>query len=421
MPTTGVHIRRAAFSVYVTFFVVGFIFANWAARLPAIRDELEFSASQMGRLLLVGAIGSLLALPTSGWIVQKLGGQKTIIASATLMVGGYALAATTLGDLPIAVTAAGLLLGGIGMGICDAAMNLEGTRVENAAQRALMPRFHGMFSLGTMAGALASALVEIVSLSVAVHMGIALLLGYVLIVNATRNLLAPKHTISHVSLDTTTETHTQPQRSVWSAWKEKQTWMIGFVVLAAALTEGAANDWLSLAIVDGFEVSKALGAFGLFVFLTAMTITRMVGTKLLDMYGRIVVLRICSLCAFTGLALFGLAPWLWLALVGALLWGAGAALGFPMGMSAASDEPEHAAARVSVVATIGYAAFFAGPPILGELAHHVGYRHALLAIMIPVLVGLLIVRAVEERGVAAQAFAARKQARTVGSAPSETK
>jgi MFS family permease len=82
------------------------------------------------------------------------------------------------------------------------------------------------------------------------------------------------------------------------------------------------------------------------------------------------------------------------AFVGAALWGIGAALGFPVGMSAASDEPARAAARVSVVATIGYSAFFVGPPLIGFIAHHVGYRHALLVVAAPIALGLVVMNAV---------------------------
>ena len=69
----------------------------------------------------------------------------------------------------------------------------------------------------------------------------------------------------------------------------------------------------------------------------------------------------------------------WSAL-GILVWGLGAALGFPVGISAAADDPARSAARVSVVSTIGYGAFLAGPPLLGALADHVGTLEALLAV-----------------------------------------
>ena len=49
-------------------------------------------------------------------------------------------------------------------------------------------------------------------------------------------------------------------------------------------------------------------------------------------------------------------------------------------MSAAADDPVRAAARVSVVSTIGYAAFLAGPPLLGFVADRVGTLQALLVV-----------------------------------------
>jgi MFS family permease len=126
------------------------------------------------------------------------------------------------------------------------------------------------------------------------------------------------------------------------------------------------------------------------VFVGTMTTARWFGTWMLDRYGRVVVLRTCSVLALVGLFVFALVGPLWLAMIGVILWGAGASLGFPVGMSAASDDPVRAAARVSVVSTIGYSAFLAGPPLLGLLAHHVGYRHALLAVAIPTVLGLLV-------------------------------
>ena len=93
---------------------------------------------------------------------------------------------------------------------------------------------------------------------------------------------------------------------------------------------------------------------------------------------------------FVIMALFVFAGNLWLAAVGAALWGVGAALAFPMGMSAAADDPRHAAARVAVVSTIGYVAFLAGPPLLGYLGDLTGIHLALLAIGVPILVALLL-------------------------------
>ena len=90
-------------------------------------------------------------------------------------------------------------------------------------------------------------------------------------------------------------------------------------------------------------------------------------------------------------------------LCGALLWGAGAALGFPVGMSAAADDPYGAAVRVSVVSSIGYTAFLAGPPLVGLLAEpeRLGILHALLVVLGALLVGTAVARSTAPQPVTA--------------------
>ncbi|PFG34089.1 MFS transporter [Sanguibacter antarcticus] len=392
-------VRHAANAVYAVFFLSGFNFASWASRIPLVRDLLGFDPAQMGRLVLVAAVGSIISLPLAGWIVERVGARRAIAAFAVVNVVGFVLAAWGVVDGSLVPAAAGLFLAGVGMGVWDAAMNLEGALVEQRLGRSIMPRFHASFSFGTMAGAAVGALASRVDLSLLVHMASAAGISLVLVLVAVRFLLPDRDEAATgataggaLSVDGTAggASLAPAKHNPFGAWREPRTLLLGLVVLAAALTEGAANDWLSIAAVDGFEVSHEVGAMALFVFLTAMTGMRLLGTALLDTHGRVVVLRLSAGLAFVGILVFGLVPWLPLALVGVVLWGMGAALGFPVGMSAASDDPVRAAGRLSVVATIGYTAFFAGPPVLGELAQHIGYRHALLAIALPVVLGLLV-------------------------------
>lgn len=378
-------VRLAAGAVYAIFFLSGFNFANWASRIPAVRDLLGFDPAQMGRLVLVAAVGSIIALPLSGWIVQRIGARRAIAIFAGVNAVGFTLAAWGVVTGALVPAVLGLFLSGIGIGVWDAAMNLEGAVVEQHLGKAIMPRFHASFSFGTMAGAGVGAVASRFELSLLVHMGAAAGLAFVLVLVAVPRLLPDVE-----ELEVRDGAPAPAKHNPFGAWLEPRTLLIGLVVLAAALTEGAANDWLSIAVVDGFEVEHETGAMALFVFLTAMTGMRLLGTVLLDKHGRVFVLRLSAGFALVGLLVFGLVPWLPLALVGVVLWGMGAALGFPVGMSAASDDPVRAAGRLSVVTTIGYTAFFAGPPVLGELAQHVGYRNALLAIAVPVLLGLLV-------------------------------
>jgi MFS family permease len=167
-----------------------------------------------------------------------------------------------------------------------------------------------------------------------------------------------------------------------SAWREPRTYAIGLIMLGMSFAEGGANDWLALGIVEGHGVNDAaLGAAGLTVFSVSMTVVRVFGGPLVDRFGRVFMLRILSVTATAGLLLFILSPNVPLLFVGAALWGIGASLGFPLGMSAAADDPAKAAGRVAAAATMGYVAFLAGPPLLGFVSEHIGLLNTLYIIV----------------------------------------
>ena len=380
----------AAIAVFAVFALSGLNFASWAARFPAVRDALDVTPGQFGLLLLIGAAGSIVALPLSGMVVERFGGRRTIAAFAVLHVFGLLLAGVGVALGEIAVVLPAVVLVGIGAGVWDAAMNFEGAAVERVVARSLMPRFHAGFSVGTMVGAGLGALAARLDLSVMTHLAIVLPVSLALTLFAVGRLLPDAETVGGEAAD---RREGSSKGRAWAAWRERRTILVGVIVLGAALTEGAANDWISLAVVDDFGVGDEVGALAFGVFVTAMTGMRWFGVGLLDRIGRVRSLVVVSASALAGLAIFVLSPWLPLALVGAVLWGMGAALGFPVGMSAASDDPVHAPARLAVVSTIGYSAFLAGPTLLGFLADHVGYRWALAAVAVPVLIGLMVVRA----------------------------
>jgi predicted MFS family arabinose efflux permease len=104
----------------------------------------------------------------------------------------------------------------------------------------------------------------------------------------------------------------------------------------------------------------------------------------------VVAVRLSAVVALVGLVLVVFGTLLPVAMLGAVLWGAGAALGFPVGMSAAADDPARSAARVSVVASIAYTAFLAGPPLIGFLGDQVGVLRALTTVAGLLVVALLL-------------------------------
>ena len=370
--TVSPAVLTARNAVLATFFLNGFAFATWASRIPSVRHALGLGPAQLGLLLLAASVGAVLALPSSGGSVQRVGARRVVRTAAGVEAVGLLLVAVGAGVLEtVPLTAVGLFLVGFGTGTWDVAMNVEGAEVERLLGRSIMPRFHASFSLGTVAGAGVGALVTFAGLGIAWHVGVVAVLVLFLGGLSVRGFL-------------TVEPHAAdaPPSHALKAWTEPRTVLIGVMVLAMALTEGVANDWLGVAMVDGYGAPAWLGAAAFALFVAAMTTGRVFGTVLLDTFGRLPVLWGSMGVAGVGVLLVVLGQVPVLVVLGIVLWGVGASLGFPVGMSAAADDPAKAAARVSVVSTIGYTAFLGGPPLLGFLGSHFGVLEALLVVSV---------------------------------------
>jgi MFS family permease len=380
-------------AVAAVFALNGFAFASWVARIPEARAALGLTPGQLGLLLLGLSVGAVVALPTTGMWVHRFGAARVVAAASLLAAGGLAAAGVGAGVVTQPwVTAAGLLVLGFGSGTWDVAMNVEGAAVEQRSRRTLMPRFHAAFSLGTVAGAGSGAAAAGLGLPVGWHLLLAAGLVVAGVPVATRAFLpaAGRH-------------EEAGRRSPWRAWREPRTLAIGVMVLAMALTEGVANDWLAVALVDGHDVAPWVGASGFALFVTAMTAGRLGGGSLLDRFGRAAVLWASMAVAALGVLVVVLGESAVLVAFGIALWGLGASLGFPVGMSAAADDPVYAPARVSVVSTVGYTAFLAGPPVIGFLGDRVGVLQALLLVAVLLVPSALVVPAARSTHVGAGA------------------
>ena len=409
------HWRNAVVAAYAA---SGIAFATWVSRLPAIRDGLDLTPANIGLLLLCMTLGSFISVSASGLIVLRFGSKQTIRIGSIMVGAGLVL--TGLGTSVLVsppAAAAGLAVIGLGTASWNTASNVEGAAVERAVRRHIMPRLHGAFSLGTVAGAGAGAWAAATGLPVFWHFAAVGLLVAGSVATAAswfRADITPVPggpgfkparpdpfedpstgpipvLLPHTDSDTDrTEGPLDNKRQIALAWRDRRTLLLGVLVLGLALAEGAAGDWVALALADGYGQSDAAGAAGYGLFVTFMTVGRFAGTVVLDRFGRVPVMRWCAALAVLGLGLFVFAPAPWVAYVALAVWGLGASLGFPVGMSAAADDPAKAAARVSVVSTIGYGAFLCGPPLLGLLAEHVGILHSLLAVMVMLVVSFLL-------------------------------
>lgn len=376
--------RNAVFAIFV---LSGVSVATWVSRTPAIRDELGLSTSGVGLLILAMSIGAIVGLMLSTAIMSALGARRGMLAGLAVCASGVAIlgvAADSLGALPLAF--AGMALLGFGNGAVDVMMNVEGAANEAAFGTTLMPLFHAFFSLGTVLGALLGAAASALAVPIAVH-----LVAVALLIVASA-AVAIRFVPVRDELDTAgvaTAARKAPVRErvavALGVWRDGRLVLIGLIMLGMAFAEGSANDWLTLAMVDGHGSDATTAAVVFGVFVGAMTVGRVVGGPVLDRFGRVPVLRGSAVLAMIGILLFILAPVDALVVVGAVAWGLGCSLGFPVGMSAAAEGP-HSAARVSAVAMLGYVAFLVGPPGIGFLGQHFGILPALFLVLALVVV-----------------------------------
>jgi len=362
--------RRNA--VFLIFFITGVALATWLARLPTLRDNLDLEIVEVGLFLFGAAVGALGGLSVAAFVIAALGEKRAIAVFAILAISGMGL----VGILSVVwpwfwVALAAVFAFGVGMSVTDVAMNVEGARVERELDNHIMPWFHAMFSLGTVVGALIATWAGSINIGVNWHF-------------ATVAILLVPATLWSVSLLGPNEASAEGEgekkntrREIAATWREPRTLAIGLVALGMAFAEGSANDWLPIAMVDDRGVSNADAAGWLVLFTAAMTIGRIAGVPLLNRFGRVTILTSASFAALVGLALLITVDHPTVAIVAVVLWGLGSSLGFPVAMSAAGDDPEKGPVRVSVVATIAYAAFLVGPPMIGALGQAVGVLNSL--------------------------------------------
>ncbi len=253
--TSLLHTRNA---VALSFALNGFCFATLVSRLPDIRSGLDLDNGSLGLLLLAIAMGSVIALPLSGRLIDRVGASSATRLGAILVAAGLLTAMTGVVTDVTALTAVGFFVDGVGIAVWDVSMNVEAAEVERRLGRTIMPRFHAGWSLGSFIGAAIGIPMAALHTPLLLHVPVFAALAAVATWRAAGTYLPP------------TVTHDETQVAAPSPWLEPRTLAIGVMVFAFALSEGSANDWLSLALIDGYDVRHWVGVAGFTLFVTAM-------------------------------------------------------------------------------------------------------------------------------------------------------
>nr|MDH3176990.1 MFS transporter [Bacillus pumilus] len=374
-------------AIIIIFTMSGISISTWFSRTPEVRDLLQANTGTMGLILLGLSVGSIVGLVLSNIFVRKKGGRVAIVISAFLMFTGFTTLAIGSTLSSTLVVTAGLFLFGAGSGMCNVAMNLEGTEIEYSIRKTILPILHASFSIGTLIGAGAGILFIHLGVSVLIHLLIIAILFFLSILICTRF-------IPHGTGKDQLEKQTDTTDGSHAAWLNKRTISLAMIALCLAFVEGSANDWIPLAMVDGYQVSHSMSTVIYALFLCGMISGRLISGRLIDRFGRVLLLRVAIFSAAAGLLLVILKISLVVCMISIFLWGLGASLGFPLTISAVGDDSRYAVKRVSIVTLSGYTASLSGPPILGLLANEVGLLHAFIFVLFAICMAGIFTKAV---------------------------
>jgi predicted MFS family arabinose efflux permease len=359
--------RQEQLSTRIVFFIAGFGMAAWAPLVPFAKARANIDDGLLGLLLLCLGAGSVVAMPLAGALAARFGCRLVIALSTGLICLTLPFLAT-VSVLPQLV--ASLLIFGAGVGCLDVSMNIQAVIVERASGQTMMSGFHGLFSLGGIAGA--------AGLTVLLGAGASPLTAVLCIIAgiAVALALSASHLLPYGS-KTEGPTFALPHGPVL---------FIGVLCFILFLTEGALLDWSAvfLTSVRGMDASQA--GFGYAAFALTMTTGRLTGDRVVRRVGPIRIVIFGALCAAAGVALATLISYWQVALLGYALVGLGCSNIVPVLFSSVGRQtimPENVA--IPAITTLGYAGILVGPAAIGFVSHSTNLQTAFMILALLLL------------------------------------
>ena len=362
---------RAKVTVTAVFIAHGLVFSSWAAHIPHVKAELGLSDAALGTALFGAPLGSVMATLFSHWALPRWGSHRLI----PVTVAGYVVAGTTVGLAGSAAALFGALaLWGLFQGALDVAMNTQAGTVERLAQAPIMARFHGMWSVGALVGALIGAACVSVGVGLTAQLTGLGLVVLIVVEPLTRHLIHADAVASP-----------EPARGGRS-WMKPAVAILAAVSFASFLCEGAATDWSANYLRNVIGAGPSVAALSYAAYTCAMVITRFGARRLHARVSSRRLLPALALVAVVGMSVTLAAANSWVSVLGFAALGVGVALLVPTAFSAAYGA-SGAGSAIAVVAATGWLGYLLGPPLIGHLSGRVGLSAALVTI--PVMMSIV--------------------------------
>lgn len=369
----AIRARRAKVAVAAVFIAHGAVFSSWAAHIPHVKAELGLSDAALGMALFGAPLGSVVATVLSHWALPRWGSHRLI----PITVAGYAAAGMTVGLARSGASLfAALALWGLFQGALDVAMNTQAGTVERLARAPIMARFHGMWSVGALAGAVIGAVCVSAGVGLTAQLTVLGLVVLIVVETLTRRLIPDAAESAAPSGEVEGD----------RVWMTPAVAILAAVSFASFLCEGAATDWSANYLRNVVGAGPTLAAVSYAGYACAMVITQFGAPRLHARVPSRRLLPALAMVAVVGTSVTLATANAWIGVVGFAALGAGVALLVPTAFSAAYGA-SGAGSAIAIVAATGWLGYLLGPPLIGHLSGRVGLSAALA--IIPVMLAIV--------------------------------
>ncbi len=349
--TRNKSLRRAHWTVSVCFYLCGFLFANWASRIPSVKDAFRLDEGALGGVLFMLPLGSILALPVAGWVIHQAGSRAVTAVSMFLYAALLILLSLAPDVFWLSFT---LFLFGFVGDFLNISMNTQGLAVQEAKAKPILSGLHAQWSFGALSGAAFGGWTQRLDWSLQRHFWLVGLFSAGLFLLLIRFMIR--------------DPEKEPSRRVFQ-WPTSALWLLGAICFCNTMAEGAMADWSSLFYRQTLSDPDGVSTTGYVAFTLSMTLGRLAGDRIIAMFGYRVTLMANGLLIAAGLSLALLWQVPVVVIAGFAAVGLGVSSVIPIAYMIAGKSKDMApAAALASVSAIGFTGFLIGPPVIGLIA-----------------------------------------------------
>ena len=375
--------RQALRAIAIQFFVNGALFASFIPRLPEIRDRVGISVAGIGLLMSIAGVGGLIASASVGRAISRFGSRPVMLVAGTLV-------SLSLPIVGLATTPVVLLIGLAGMlsfdVFVDVAMNMQGSWLSARRHAPVMNRLHGLWSLGTVIGGVASSRIAAAGVSLSTHLVLAGAVLLAVLRHVGRGLLTTDEHQQVVSTTDSISGHGQGRRF--------NPILVLFLLagFCAVALESSSIEWAAFRVSDDFAASAGIAALAYVAVTAGMTFGRFSGDWATVRFGPKRLTHLALSLSGIGLAIASLASNQYVVLAGYAFAGLGISTLLPMLYDTAAKHPGRTGAGLGALTAGLRTASLSIPLIVGTLAaSDLSVGSAIAIVTLPAVAGFLII------------------------------